>query len=105
MSCPKRVQVIHEDPESTRPVIITGLMKDISSDGCQLSVPQVVPVDKLWIRLFGSDPEEEFIECRIMWNKKAGSVASPSCGVHFERVLNRAEFQEVLATGAEAVST
>jgi hypothetical protein len=93
------VQVIHDDPESGRPVIITGLMKDISSDGCQLCVPQGIAADTLWIRLFGSDPQEEFIECRVKWRGDAAPTATHSCGIQFERVLNRAEFQEVLSIG------
>lgn len=102
---PKRVQVILEDAvrPTGRPEIILGLMKNFSAEGCSLFVQGGIAADTLWIRVFGRDPSEEFIECRVVWTGDAPPEEMKPCGVQFERTLSREEFQARLADRTHAI--
>ena len=93
-------RVIHDDSEgqASRPGVTLGLMKDISAEGCKLLVPSSVAADRLWVRMFGHDPEREFIECQVMWREDSPEDAMQPCGVQFQRVLCREEFEKAFAS-------
>ena len=99
-----RVQVISlcTDGTGVRPNITTGWTEDVSTTGARLLVCGSVSDDRIWIRIPESDRRDKFIECRVMWrdNAREGCMkANRRCGVRFERILTRGEFDQVLSNG------
>lgn len=97
--CSGRVQVIQDNADcpGARPEIDLGFITDVSAEGCRLLVPRGLAADRFWVRLLGTDPQLEFIECRIRWTTATPGKGIQPCGVQFERMLSREEFQELLA--------
>ena len=100
-----RVQVIslRADQADTRPDVRTGWTEDVSSTGAKLLICGPLAADTFWIRIPESNRRNEFIECRVKWRDESGlrlSNENCRCGVEFQRVLSREEFDEVLASGA-----
>lgn len=105
-----RVQVIslRNDEAGVRPSITTGWSEDVSATGARLLICSSVSDDRVWIRIPESDRRDKFIECRVMWRDSAREgcrEANRRCGVRFERILTREEFDQVLSSGTPTDET
>ena len=97
-----RTQVIclPDDNSTVRCDVSLGWTVDVSTTGAKLVLSRSVSADRFWVRFLG---EDVFIECRVQWREDtpAGANSRRSgalhrCGVRFERILNREEFEKVL---------
>lgn len=97
-----RVQVIGQSGDGAD--VHVGWIKDVSTTGAMLLTPHSVFADRFWIRVTGTALQGEFIECHIRWreNLPDGTTQRTSdgmyfCGVQFDRMLSRDEFDTVLS--------
>mgnify|MGYP002622790090 FL=1 len=94
--------------------IYLGWIDDVSEAGAKLRIPRSVTADRFYIRFPEAPSRNDFIECCIMWtdipadepNALMPSEAMFRCGVEFQQVLSREEFEQRLidARGGEELS-
>ena len=101
-----RVQVICLSLQSStvRSVMNVGWSEEVSASGAKLLLPQSVAADRFWVRFPGSARQDAFFDCRVQWRETDSTPAMTGrseslhrCGVQFQRLLTREEFDKVLA--------
>ncbi|REJ90778.1 MAG: PilZ domain-containing protein [Planctomycetota bacterium] len=98
-----RIQVISLSADRTgvRPVITLGWTEDVSAGGAKLLIDASLAPSQFWIRIPESARRNQFVECRVRWSETGHGLPNGHCrcGVEFQRILSREEFDEVLSCG------